>query len=144
MEVTKMTTQKGVVEAVSIKNRSVKINDTWFKLDEKIKLDWVKKGEADFVTDEDNSTVMFIKNTGKPEKQNSFKEVEKFSEDKDTFDEKMAVAVRLKRVFEARKAVFEKSADLLSVGKLESEKMAETWREDMVKFIMKGQEDLLK
>jgi len=56
----------GIVKAISLKNNSVLIScqnvDEWYQLGEKVKGEFVKKGECEFTADAE--TVSFIKNTG--------------------------------------------------------------------------------
>lgn len=55
---------EGTVNAISEKNNSVLIGETWYKLGPNIKLSYVKKGQTDYKLDE-NDQIVFIKSTSK-------------------------------------------------------------------------------
>lgn len=65
-----MAKKTGTVEAISKEKRGVKIDGDWYDLIENVKIDYVRKGECEYTTNDDGK-IIFIKSTGQEKKTSS-------------------------------------------------------------------------
>ena len=59
-----MENKQGIVETISKTNNAVQISGVWYDLGPKVKMQYIKKGDCEFSTeetDDDNDLVVFIK-----------------------------------------------------------------------------------